>query len=154
MLSAHQSSTVCMHIQVRPVVSMAADFGWPLWVFGISTYALLDAQHILALYNDPREAGITLAVIELATGQLHKVDTGFTSYGSPVKCVPWFALCVAGVACRVGISWWPAAGCLVSQRLKSSAWHVPTAPFPQGMKAVLSIQSSVGKAITRELDST
>lgn len=41
-------------MQVRTVCTMAADFGWPMWVFGHATYTLVDDTHILALLQDPK----------------------------------------------------------------------------------------------------
>eukprot|EP00195_Chlamydomonas_chlamydogama_P012730 CAMPEP_0202890940 /NCGR_PEP_ID=MMETSP1392-20130828/1176_1 /ASSEMBLY_ACC=CAM_ASM_000868 /TAXON_ID=225041 /ORGANISM="Chlamydomonas chlamydogama, Strain SAG 11-48b" /LENGTH=693 /DNA_ID=CAMNT_0049574595 /DNA_START=38 /DNA_END=2119 /DNA_ORIENTATION=+ len=67
--------------------AMNADLGWPLWTFGVQTFSLLRTGHLLALYNDPQEAGVSLGVLDTgaASGQWSRLNTGFTHYGSPAR---------------------------------------------------------------------
>jgi dipeptidyl aminopeptidase/acylaminoacyl peptidase len=63
-----------------PLVSMAAEFGVPLWQFGVSTYAFAGADRIVCAYS---ENGLgRLAVLNLASGDLTPFDTPFTEFGS------------------------------------------------------------------------
>ena len=42
---------------VEPLAPMEAEFGQPQWVFGLSTYAFLDAARILCTYTRARDLG-------------------------------------------------------------------------------------------------
>lgn len=70
--------------QLLPVHTQAADFGWPQWKFGISTYQVLSGGHILALYQDPQEAGTTLGLISPGKG-LAKLHAPFSSFGGVAR---------------------------------------------------------------------
>jgi dipeptidyl aminopeptidase/acylaminoacyl peptidase len=63
-----------------PLVSMAAEFGVPLWQFGVSTYAFAGADRIVCAYS---ENGLgRLAVLDLTKETLTPLDTPFTEFGS------------------------------------------------------------------------
>ncbi|MDZ5699067.1 S9 family peptidase [Chelativorans sp. M5D2P16] len=65
---------------LRPIAPMAAEFGQPQWVFGMSTYAFAGPDRIVCTYS---EAGLgRLAVVDLATGMLRTLDTPFTRFAS------------------------------------------------------------------------
>src|SRR5262249_17250949 len=59
---------------------MAAEFGMPQWNLDMSTYAFADARRIVCAYTT---AGLgQLATLDLATGTLQALETGFTEFGS------------------------------------------------------------------------
>ena len=64
----------------RPLCPMAAEFGMPQWNLGMSTYAFADARRIVCAYAT---AGLgQLATLDLTTGTLQAIETGFTEFGS------------------------------------------------------------------------
>jgi dipeptidyl aminopeptidase/acylaminoacyl peptidase len=64
----------------RLIVPMAAEFGAPQWVFGMSTYAFAGPDRIVCTYS---EAGLwRLGVIDLVTGILSTLETPFTQFAS------------------------------------------------------------------------
>ncbi|HEY7665882.1 MAG TPA: prolyl oligopeptidase family serine peptidase [Xanthobacteraceae bacterium] len=64
----------------RALAPMAAEFGVPQWLFGLSTYAFVGDERIVCSYS---EAGLgRLAVLDLATGALTPCDLPFTEFGS------------------------------------------------------------------------
>ena len=64
----------------RPLCPMAAEFGMPQWNLDMSTYAFADARRIVCAYTT---AGLgQLATLDLATGTLQALETGFTEFGS------------------------------------------------------------------------
>ena len=64
----------------RPLCPMAAEFGMPQWNLGMSTYAFCDARRIVCAYTT---AGLgQLATLDLTTGTLQAIETGFTEFGS------------------------------------------------------------------------
>jgi dipeptidyl aminopeptidase/acylaminoacyl peptidase len=59
---------------------MAAEFGQPQWMFGMSTYAFAGPDRIVCTYS---QAGLgKLAVVDFATGTLQPVETPFTQFAS------------------------------------------------------------------------
>lgn len=65
---------------IEPIAPMAAEFGQPQWVFGMSTYAFAGPQRIVCTYS---QGGLgRLAVIDLASGALQTVGTPFTQFAS------------------------------------------------------------------------
>ena len=64
----------------RPIVSTAAEFGAPQWVFGMSNYAFAGPDRIVCTYS---EAGLwRLGAADLATGTLSTLETPFTQFAS------------------------------------------------------------------------
>src|SRR6266849_2385250 len=64
----------------RPLCPMAAEFGMPQWNLGMSTYAFSGARRIVCAYTT---AGLgQLATLDLTTGTLQAIETGFTEFGS------------------------------------------------------------------------
>ncbi len=61
-----------------------AELGLPQWVFGLTTYAFLDAERILCAYGLP--GGWRLAVLHVATGRLEPLDLPYTSISSVCAC--------------------------------------------------------------------
>jgi dipeptidyl aminopeptidase/acylaminoacyl peptidase len=62
--------------EVESVYEMAAEFGQPQWVFGLSTYAFASSERIVCSYI---ERGISkLATINLSTGKLDRIDIPYT----------------------------------------------------------------------------
>jgi len=69
----------------RPLCQMTAEFGMPQWNLGMSTYAFVDARRIVCAYTT---AGLGyLATLDLASGSLQAIETGFTEFGS-VQAAP------------------------------------------------------------------
>jgi dipeptidyl aminopeptidase/acylaminoacyl peptidase len=59
---------------------MSAEFGEPQWVFGMSTYAFAGPGRLVCAYT---ENGLgRLATIDLATGALAPIETGYTDFSS------------------------------------------------------------------------
>ena len=64
----------------RPLAPMAAEFGRPQWVFGMSAYAFAGPGRIVASYI---EKGLArLGLIDVATGSLKPLDLPYTDIGS------------------------------------------------------------------------
>ena len=64
----------------RALAPMAAEFGAPQWIFGMSSYAFASRGRIVCAYT---QAGLgRLAVLDLAGGALRPLDTPFTEFGS------------------------------------------------------------------------
>jgi dipeptidyl aminopeptidase/acylaminoacyl peptidase len=64
-----------------PLCEMAAEFGLPQWVFGMSTYALASPNEIICTYS---QNGITcLAKLSTKTGKLEPINTPYTSMSGP-----------------------------------------------------------------------
>src|SRR5438067_5073516 len=64
----------------EPFAPMAAEFGVPQWVFGLSTYAWAGPDRIVCAYST---AGLgQLAVLELKSKALQPIETPFTEFGS------------------------------------------------------------------------
>jgi dienelactone hydrolase len=64
----------------RPLCPMQAEFGMPQWNFDMSTYAFAGARRIACVYT---KAGLGhLATLDLASGSLQTIETGFTEFGS------------------------------------------------------------------------
>ncbi len=65
---------------VEPVCPMQAEFGLPLWQFGMTRYGFINQHSILTSYI---ESGLEkLAVINVATKELQCIDTPHSSYSS------------------------------------------------------------------------
>ncbi len=64
------------------LVPMEAEFGVPQWVFGMLTYAFLDAETMLVTYT--RDGSWNMATIDIASGALTAIETPFTEIADPV----------------------------------------------------------------------
>ena len=76
---------------VQPLCEMAAEFGLPQWVFGMSTYAFESAERIICTYT--QQGKWHLANLDTTTQQLQRIETPYTeisslqaSAGSAVFC--------------------------------------------------------------------
>ena len=67
--------------QVEPLYRMTAEFGRPLWAFGMRTYTFIDAQRLLCVYIE--QGTDRLGVINTALGTLEALETPFTSIYGP-----------------------------------------------------------------------
>jgi dienelactone hydrolase len=64
----------------RPLCPMQAEFGAAQWNFAMSTFAFAGAGRIVCTYT---KAGLGhLAALDLASGTLREIETGFTEFGS------------------------------------------------------------------------
>ncbi len=79
-----------------PVLPMEAEFGLPPWLFGMSRYAVLDADRIVAHYGNAD--GTRLGVIDVSAGRLREVATPFTTFGFCAAASRGRLLCVAASA--------------------------------------------------------
>ena len=62
---------------VENVCEMAAEFAYPHWVFGLSTYALIESDRAVCAYS---QGGCWhLGTIDLNTKQLSKIETRYTN---------------------------------------------------------------------------
>lgn len=69
------------HETEMPLCEMAAEFGLPQWVFGMSTYALASDHQMICTYS---QKGIThLATLDTRTGKLKEIQTPYTSMSGP-----------------------------------------------------------------------
>jgi dipeptidyl aminopeptidase/acylaminoacyl peptidase len=59
---------------LRPLCERAAEFGWPQWVFGMSSYDFIDAGRILCRYGVGGE--YRLATLETQSGRLDDIVAG------------------------------------------------------------------------------
>jgi len=66
--------------QVEAMHPRAAEFGVPLWVFGLTTYAIESASRIVCTYS---QLGSHLAILDTSTRQLDEIKTPYTSLGNP-----------------------------------------------------------------------
>ncbi|MEZ2232183.1 prolyl oligopeptidase family serine peptidase [Microcoleus sp.] len=65
---------------IEPLYEMAAEFGLPQWVFGMSTYAVVSEHKIICTYT--QQGQWYLATIDLVTKQLSKIDTPYSDISS------------------------------------------------------------------------
>jgi dipeptidyl aminopeptidase/acylaminoacyl peptidase len=65
--------------QVDPILVRDNDFARPAWVFGITTYDILDGDHLAVTYAD--RGDWRLAVLDTNTGELVEVPTPYTDFG-------------------------------------------------------------------------
>ena len=67
-----------------PLYEAAAEFGYPGWAFGVSSYAFLGDGSIVCGYDSD---GFThFAVLDPETGALESLDVDLDSWGSPYVC--------------------------------------------------------------------
>jgi dipeptidyl aminopeptidase/acylaminoacyl peptidase len=66
--------------RIEPLHPMEAEFGMPMWQFGMSTYAFAGDGSILALYMSG--GAMHLGRLDVATGALVPISTPYTSMGS------------------------------------------------------------------------
>jgi dipeptidyl aminopeptidase/acylaminoacyl peptidase len=65
---------------VQPLARMEAEFGKPQWVFGMSTYDFVGAQHIVCTYT---QGGTWhLASLDTRSGELEPIETPYTGISS------------------------------------------------------------------------
>lgn len=66
--------------EIKPLVMMAAEFGLPQWVFGMSTYGFVNSDRLICTYT---KNGIWyLASIDTKTGELAEINTDYTDISS------------------------------------------------------------------------
>uniref|UniRef100_UPI00312B91ED S9 family peptidase n=1 Tax=Microcoleus sp. CAWBG640 TaxID=2841653 RepID=UPI00312B91ED len=65
---------------IEPLYEMAAEFGLPQWVFGMSTYAVVSEHKIICTYT--QQGKWYLATLDLVTKQLSKIDTPYSDISS------------------------------------------------------------------------
>jgi dipeptidyl aminopeptidase/acylaminoacyl peptidase len=62
--------------KIEHLYTMAAEFGLPQWVFGMSTYAFVSEEKVICAYL---ERGFSqLAILDASTGRLEKIATPYT----------------------------------------------------------------------------
>jgi dipeptidyl aminopeptidase/acylaminoacyl peptidase len=67
--------------EVRAIRPMDAEFGWPQWVFGVSTYAFLDDGRIACIWT--RNGTQHVSVIDPRTGELLDLDLPYDAIDFP-----------------------------------------------------------------------
>ncbi|VXD20343.1 Peptidase S9, prolyl oligopeptidase active site region [Planktothrix serta PCC 8927] len=65
---------------IEPLHPIAAEFGLPLWVFGMSTYGFSSAEKIICTYS--KNGNSYLASLDTKTLQLQDIDTSYTAIDS------------------------------------------------------------------------
>lgn len=66
--------------KIEPLYPMAAEFGLPLWVFGMSTYGFSTAEKIICTYS--KNGNSYLASLDIKTLKLQDIDTPYTAIDS------------------------------------------------------------------------
>ena len=64
---------------LSPVLSIEAEFGQPQWEFSMSSYAVLDENHLVAQYGNAD--GRKLGTIDVQSGELREIATPFNTFG-------------------------------------------------------------------------
>ncbi|MBD1937960.1 S9 family peptidase [Microcoleus sp. FACHB-68] len=80
--------------EVEPLWEMAAEFGRPLWVFGMCTYTFASAERILCTYT--QEGVWHLASLDTKAKQLEKIETPYTEISSLLVDAKGRGLILAG----------------------------------------------------------
>ncbi|MBD2041250.1 S9 family peptidase [Microcoleus sp. FACHB-672] len=80
--------------EVEPLWEMAAEFGRPLWVFGMCTYTFASAERIICTYT--QEGVWHLASLDTKTKQLEKIETPYTEISSLLVDAKGRGLILAG----------------------------------------------------------
>ena len=65
----------------EPVVPMEAEFGAPMWVFGMATYAFPDTNTLLATFT--QDGTWRLLQMDLASGGIIQIETSYTEIADP-----------------------------------------------------------------------
>jgi len=65
--------------RIEPLCDMEAEFGLPQWVFGMSTYAIESAGHIICAFT--RQGVWRLARIDTTAGGFEEIEIPYTSIG-------------------------------------------------------------------------
>lgn len=77
---AKRETSLREQTEIEPLCEMAAEFGLPQWVFGMSTYAVVSESQIICTYT--QQGKWHLASLDLATKQLTTIETGYTDISS------------------------------------------------------------------------
>ncbi|MBW4682878.1 MAG: DUF829 domain-containing protein [Microcoleus vaginatus WJT46-NPBG5] len=80
--------------EVEPLWEMAAEFGRPLWVFGMCTYTFASAERIICTYT--QEGVWHLASLDTKAKQLEKIETPYTEISSLLVDAKGRGLILAG----------------------------------------------------------
>jgi dipeptidyl aminopeptidase/acylaminoacyl peptidase len=93
---------------------MEAEFGEPLWVFGMGTYAFLSTREVICVYVQGGRQHI--ARLDVETGEMEEVGSQFCAFGPPRVVGGDRVVCVVGSATE------PTA--VASLDLASGAWTI------------------------------
>jgi dipeptidyl aminopeptidase/acylaminoacyl peptidase len=85
--------TAAAAASVEPLCPLAADFGVPQWIFGLSTYAFESAERIACCFSE--RGRWQLAQLDTRTLRLERIETPYTRI-SDVRALPGRALFVTG----------------------------------------------------------
>lgn len=78
---------------IEPLCEMEAEFGLPLWVFGMSTYTFQSANRIICTYS--QQGNRSLATLDTTTKQLETIATPYTEISSMAVSGDRLILCGA-----------------------------------------------------------
>ena len=90
--------------EVRAICPMEAEFGWPQWVFGGSTYAFLDDGRIACIWT--RNGAQHVAVIDPRTGELLDLDLPYDAIDFPFLAAEGQTIAFVGGAPTRLRRWW------------------------------------------------
>lgn len=76
-------------LDIEPLCEMAAEFGLPQWVFGMSTYAFESASRIICTYT--KQGRWHLASLDPKTQHLQPINTPYTDISS-LRAIAWSAV--------------------------------------------------------------
>ena len=80
------------------ICPMDAEFGWPQWVFGLSTYAFLDDGRIACIWT--RNGTQHVAVIDPRTGELLDLDLPYDAIDFPCIAAEGQSIAFIGASAR------------------------------------------------------
>ncbi|HEY9771772.1 MAG TPA: prolyl oligopeptidase family serine peptidase [Coleofasciculaceae cyanobacterium] len=80
--------------QVEILHEKAAEFAYPHWVFGLSTYALVGNERLVCAYSS--EGCWHLGIIDLKTKQFKEIKTRFTNLGDLQSSSSGFVVFIGG----------------------------------------------------------
>ena len=73
---------------------MAAEFAYPHWIFGLSTYSFVNRERLVCTYS--ANGSWHLGVIDLKTKQFEKIQTRYTNISDLHACEPGFVVFLGG----------------------------------------------------------
>ena len=77
---------------VEPLCEMAAEFGRPQWIFGMSTYRFISANQIICAYT--QNGDWHLASLDIVTREFDQIETPYTSI-SNLQAIPGGVMFIA-----------------------------------------------------------
>ena len=77
---ANAKDAIAGHAKIEPVIIMTAEFGLPLWVFGMTTYAFLDGGRIICQYNEDGVCKLGIISENSSKYSIESIPCEFTNF--------------------------------------------------------------------------